>query len=102
MEPVAGELHTRLQCFCSPHHTDSALYPIIGQMERAAELTHDEPPRAKLDKLDAVLAQTSTTIEDASFFAEMLSLPSDGRYPTLDLTPQQRRQRTLEALISQL
>jgi predicted ATPase len=32
----------------------------------------------------------------------MLSLPSDGRYPTLDLTPQQRRQRTLEALISQL
>ena len=32
----------------------------------------------------------------------MLSLPNDGRYPALDLTPQQRRQRTLEALTSQL
>jgi predicted ATPase len=32
----------------------------------------------------------------------MLSLPNDGRYPALDLTPQQRRQRTLEALTAQL
>jgi hypothetical protein len=35
-------------------------------------------------------------------FADMLSLPNEGRYPTLDLTPEQRRQRTLEALISQV
>ena len=71
-------------------------------MERAAGLTHDDTPQAKLDKLDAVLAQTSTSIEEASLFAEMMSLPNDGRYPTLDLTPEQRRQRTFEALISQL
>ena len=58
--------------------------------------------QAKLDKLDAVLAQTSTRIEDAALFAEMLSLPNDGRYPVLDLTPEQRRQRTLDALISQV
>jgi tetratricopeptide (TPR) repeat protein len=32
----------------------------------------------------------------------MLSLPNDGRYPTLDFTPQQRRRRTLEALTSRL
>ena len=49
-----------------------------------------------------MLAQTSTSIQDAALFAEMLSLPNDGRYPALDLMPQQRRQRTLEALISQL
>ena len=60
------------------------------------------PPQAKLDKLDAVLAQTSTSTQDAALFAEMLSLPNDGRYPALDLTPQQRRQRTLEALTAQL
>jgi len=71
-------------------------------MERATGLAHDDRPQARLDKLDAVLAQTSTSIEDAALFAEMLSLPNDGRYPTLDLAPQQRRQRTLEALISQL
>jgi hypothetical protein len=51
------------------------------------------------DKLGAMLAQTSTSTEDASLIAEMLSLPNDGRYLALDLAPQQRRQRTLEATV---
>jgi class 3 adenylate cyclase/predicted ATPase len=102
MERLATEPRTRLRYFCSPQHTDSALYPIIGQMERAAGLTHDDTPRARLDKFDAVLGQTSTSIEDAALIGEMLSLPNDGRYPALDLTPERRRQRTLEALTSQL
>src|SRR5215472_14707661 len=102
MERLGGEPHTRLRYFCSPQHTDSALYPIIGQMERAAGLAHDDTPQARLDKLDAVLGQTSTSIEDAALFAEMLSLANDGRYPALELTPEQRRQRTLDALILQV
>src|SRR5450759_3399148 len=102
LERLATEPHTRLRYFCSPQHTDSALYSIIGQMERAAGLAHDDKPQAKLDKLDSVLAQTSTSVQDAALFAEILSLPNDGRYPALDLTPEQRRQRTLEALMSQL
>ena len=101
LESIADEPHTRLRYFCSPQHTDSALYPIISQMERAARMAHDDTPQAKLDKLDAVLAQTFTPRQDAALFAEMLSLPNDGRYPALDLTPQQRRQRTLEALTTQ-
>jgi class 3 adenylate cyclase/predicted ATPase len=99
LERVSGEPHTRLRYFCSPQRTDSALYPIIGQMERAAGFTHDDTAQAKLDKLDAVLAQTSTSKQDAALFAEMLSLPNDGRYPALELVPQQRRQRLLDALI---
>ena len=102
LERLAGEPHTRLRYFCSPQHTDSALYPIIGQMERAAGLAHDDTPQAKLDKLDALLAQTATSTQDAALFAEMLSLPNDGRYPALDLAPEQRRQRTLEALTAQI
>jgi predicted ATPase len=102
LERLAAEPHTRLRYFCSPQHTDSALYPIIGQMERAAGLKHDDKPQAKLDKLDAVLAQTSTSIQDAALFAEMLSLPNDGRYPALEPTPEQRRQGTLEALTAQV
>jgi class 3 adenylate cyclase/predicted ATPase len=102
LEHLATEPHTRLRYFCSPQHTDSALYPIIGQMERAAGLGYDNKAQAKLDKLDAVLVQTSTSPEDAALFAEMLSLPNDGRYPALDLVPEQRRQRTLEALTAQL
>jgi class 3 adenylate cyclase/predicted ATPase len=102
LERLAGETHTRLRYFCSPRHTDSAFYPIIGQMERAAGLVHGDTPQAKLDKLDTLLAQTSTPVRDASLFAEMLSLPNDGRYPVLDLIPEQRRQKTLEALGLQL
>src|SRR5215471_6480582 len=102
LERLGGEPHTRLRYFCSPQHTDSALYPIIGQMERAAALTHEDTPQERLGTLDALLAQTSTSIEDAALFADMLSLPNDGRYPVLELNPQHRRQRTLQALISQI
>ena len=58
LERLATEPHTRLRYFCSPQHTDSALYPIISQMERAAGFAHDDTAQAKLDKLDAVLAQS--------------------------------------------
>jgi class 3 adenylate cyclase/predicted ATPase len=102
LERLASEPHTRLRYFCSPQHTDSALYPIIGQMERAAGLAYDDTPQAKLDKVDAVLAQTSTLPEDAALLADMLSLPNDGRYPVFELIPERRRQKTLEALTSQL
>src|SRR6201984_3683868 len=102
LERLASEPHTRLRYFCSPQHTDSALYPVIGQMERAAAVTHDDGPQAKLDKLDAVLAQSSASAQDAVLIAEMLSLPNDGRYPPLDLAPQQRRQKTMEAFPAQL
>ena len=102
LESVLAEPHTCLRYFCSPQHRDSALYPIIGQMERAAGLAHNDSPRARLDKLDALLARTSTSAPDAALFAEMLSLTNDGRYPTTELMPQLRRQRTLEALTAQM
>jgi predicted ATPase len=71
-------------------------------MERAAGFTHDDNAQAKLDKLDAVLAQSFASRQDAALIAEALSLPNDGRYPALELLPQQRRQRTLEALTTQI
>ena len=102
LERLTTEPHTRLRYFCSPQHTDSAFYPIISQMERAAGLAHDDTAQAKLDKLDTLLALSSAAPQDAALFAEMLSLPNDGRYPALELIPHQRRQRTLEALITQI
>src|SRR6516225_2789820 len=102
LERIAAEPHTRLRYFCSSQHTDSPLYPIISQMERAAGFAHDETTQAKLDKLDALLAQSFTPRQDTALLAQMLSLPNDGRYPTLELVPQQKRQKTLEALMAQL
>ena len=102
LERIASEPHTRLRYFCSPQRTDSALFPIISQMERAARFAHNDTVQVKLDKLDALLAQSSTPRQDAALLSEMLSLPNDGRYPALELTPQQRRQKTLEALHAQV
>ena len=83
VEAIASEPQIRLRNFCSPQHTDSALYPPICQMERAAGFTRDDTSQAKLDKLNNLLAQNLTSAQDAALFAEMLSLPNDGRYPVL-------------------
>ena len=102
LEWLNDEPHTRVRYFCSPQHTASAFYPIMAQMKRAAGFSDGDTLQAKLDKLDAMLVPTLTRQEDAALFAEMLSLPNDGRYPVLDLAPQQRRQRTFEALTTQI
>jgi class 3 adenylate cyclase/predicted ATPase len=102
VERLAREPHIRLRFFCSPQHTDSTLYPVIGEMWRAGGFAHDDSPQAKLDKLDALLAQSATPPEDAALFAEMLSLPNDGRYPPVEVEPQLRREKTLKALGSHL
>jgi hypothetical protein len=101
-EHVSAEPHTRLRYFCSPQHTDSALFPIISQMEHAAGFAYDDTAQTRLDKLDALLVQSFTPQQDAALLAEMLSLLNDGRYSTLELSPQQRRERTLEALTDQM
>ena len=101
MERLVTEPHTRFRYFCSPQHTDSALYPVISQLERAARFPYDDTQQAKLDKLDALLRQSATSAQDAALIADMLSLPNDGRYPSLELQPRERRERTLDALVSQ-
>jgi class 3 adenylate cyclase/tetratricopeptide (TPR) repeat protein len=102
LERLAGEPFTRLRFFCSPQHADSALYPFIGQLERAAGLVREDDAKTRLDKLDALLATSDTSGEDAALLADLLSLPNDGRRPARELSPQQWRQKTIEALIAQI
>ncbi|MER8456445.1 AAA family ATPase [Mesorhizobium sp. M1300] len=99
-ERIQNEPHTRLRYFCSPHHQDSALHPTIAQLERAAGLERDDPPARKLDKLGALLAPASP--EDGALLAELLSLPTEGRFPPLQLTPQRKKEKTFDALLRQL
>ncbi|MGZ5899636.1 MAG: AAA family ATPase [Reyranella sp.] len=99
LERIAGEQHLRLRYFCSPHHTDSALHPVIGQLERAARFGRDDDTASKLDKLQVLLSYGAPSDDDASLIAELLSLAGiDRRYPKLALAPQQHKQKTLEAL----
>jgi class 3 adenylate cyclase/predicted ATPase len=102
LERLVDEPHARLRYFCSPQHTESALYPIIRHLERAARFSREDDAKAQLDKLEALVGATSTSREDTALLAELLSLPNDGRYPALEPAPKQRRQKTLEALIGQI
>src|SRR6202171_448989 len=102
IERIASEPQTRLHYFCSPQQTDSTFYPIIRQFEHAAEFGHGDAAGARLDRLDTVLARTETSTEDSALIAELLLLPNDGRHPALILDAQQRRQRTLQVLQTQL
>jgi class 3 adenylate cyclase/predicted ATPase len=98
---IESEPHTRLRYFCSPHDQDSALYPFIGQLERAAGFTRDDTATMKLDKLEVLLGSRAQP-GDLSLIAEMLSLSVGERFPPLDLSPQRKKERTLAALLRQL
>jgi class 3 adenylate cyclase/predicted ATPase len=98
-----GEPHTRLRYQCSPYHANSALHPFIARLERAAGLKPDDPPKAKLEKLEAVLAMTTPQVKAvAPLIATLLRIPFAGRYPPLALSPVQQRRQTLVALLDRL
>jgi len=107
---IAAEVERRLHAetrlclryFCSPYHRDSALYPIIDQLGRAAGFARDDPPAARLEKLEALFARAAPPDEDVALIADLLSLPASDRHPMPNLSPQRKKDRTLEALIRQL
>src|SRR5215472_789710 len=101
-ERLHAEPHLRLRYFCSPYHLDSALFPIIDQLGRAAGFARDDPPAAKLEKLEALLARAAPPDEDVALLADLMSLPASERHPLPNLSPQRKKERTLEALIRQL
>jgi class 3 adenylate cyclase/predicted ATPase len=101
-ERLYAEPHLRLRYFCSPYHQDSALYPFIDQLGRAAGIARDDPSASRLEKLEALLALATPSDEDVAFLADLLSLPGSDRHPLPNLTPQRKKERTLEALIRQL
>jgi class 3 adenylate cyclase/tetratricopeptide (TPR) repeat protein len=103
LDRLGGEKYTRLRLFCSPHHQDTALYPSITQLERAADFRHEDSGEERLEKLEALLARARRDLGDAvPLLAELLSVPTGDRYPSLALTPPQRKERTLKALVAQV
>src|SRR5215469_3739052 len=99
LEGLAGEPHLRLRYFCSPHYQDSALFPVIRQIEHAAGFLREDTAEQKLEKLDALLARAAAEPEAVDLIADLLSLP--GRHAAPELSPQQRKEKTLAALLAQ-
>ena len=103
VERLGGEPHTRLRYFCSPHHQDSALYPSVAQLERAAGFRREDTAEQRLAKLEAVLARGTNNLKEAvPLVADLMSIPTSDRYLPLDLTPQKRKEKTLHAQLAQV
>ena len=102
VERLTDEPHARLRYQCSPYYTNSAFYPIIDQLERAAGFAREDDPERKLDKLETILAQgTDDVAAVAPLIAGILSLPVD-RYPALARSPQRQKDDTIAALAAQV
>ncbi|MEM7026220.1 MAG: adenylate/guanylate cyclase domain-containing protein [Pseudomonadota bacterium] len=102
-EQLKDDQRINLHYFCSPFYANSALYPVLDQLERAADFRRHDPPQIKLEKLEEVLGKASSRpAQDAALLAPLLSIPTEGRYPPLDLTPQQHRTKVFTILLDQL
>ncbi|MBB4277447.1 adenylate/guanylate cyclase domain-containing protein [Rhizobium mongolense] len=101
-ERLKEENVTYLRYFCSPYHTQSALFPVIDQLLRAASISRTDPPERQLAFLEGVLAATNNPQEEVALIATLLSIPTGDRYPKPDLMPQKLKTRTFEVLVDQL
>jgi class 3 adenylate cyclase/predicted ATPase len=102
VERLRSEPHIHLRYSCSPYSQDSALFPFADQLGRASEFARDDTPAAKLEKLESLLARAALADEDVAFLADLVSLPGSERHPLPNLSPQRKKERTLEALIRRI
>src|SRR5262245_51286621 len=102
LERLADEPHTRLRYYCSPYHVNSALHPVIEQLERAAGFEPEDRPERKLDKLELLIRGTDDVAAVAPLFAALLSIPAGSRYGALNMSAQRQRELTIAALLDQL
>jgi class 3 adenylate cyclase len=100
-ERIGGEPHISLRYQCSPHHVNDAFYPIIGQLWHAAAFVRGELAIARLDKLEAMITLSGLdSAEIGPYLASLLSLPTEGRYPTIEMAASELKERTITALIA--
>ena len=101
-ERIAHEPHRRLRYFCSPHHQDSAFYPIIGHLERAAGFTRADDSAVRRRKLAEMAAASGMTDDDLSLLADLLSVANENDTQNPEQTPQRKKEKTFDLLIRSL
>ena len=100
-ERIGDEPHVRVRYQCSPHHVNNAFFPIASHIWHAAGFVTGEPPAARLDKLEAMIARSGLDARDnAPFLAALLSIPDEGRHPPLEIAPAEQKERTIAALLA--
>ena len=101
-ERLDAEPAIRLRYFCSPYHQDSALFPFVDQLGRAAGFAREDPPAVRLEKLEALAVRAALPDDEVAFLADLLSLPPSQHHRLANLSPLRKKERTMEALIRQL
>ena len=104
-EQVATEPQAWLTpCQCSPYYQNTALYPLIDLLERVVlHFDREESPQQKLSKLEGHLIQYGFPLAEAvPLYASLLSIPLTADYAPLPMSPEQQKQKTLQALLTTL
>jgi predicted ATPase len=130
-ERLNEQPHHHLRYFCAPHHQDTALHPVITHLEHAASFSRDDPPAAKQEKLRRLFGQgrlghlrrrvaahagqrSRNSEQEAellllavagvrqALIADLLSLPTGSALSEMNLSPQRKKERTLESLLGLL
>jgi class 3 adenylate cyclase/predicted ATPase len=100
LERLGHEPNTRLRYFCSPHFRDSALWPVIAQIERAAGFERGDAEAVKLEKLRSLTAPATQDAIDFALLSELLSLP--GAADALNLSLARKREKLFDAVLGLL
>src|SRR5262249_33718691 len=96
---VGGEPPAQFECACSPYYQNSAFHPVLELLQRMLPFQRENSATQKLAKLKEPLAPFYRSAPDiVLLLAFLLSLPLPERYPPLLMSPQRRRQQTLETL----
>lgn len=102
-ERLKDEIHSRVLYYSSPYHKHSAFWPAIEQLERGLHFEKNDTPTQKLDKLDTGLSKLGLPVtEFGAVLTSFLSLPAGERYPPLTLSPDERKKRTVEAMVDMI
>jgi len=85
---------------CSPYYVNSPFWPSIETLERTLKFAREESPATKLDKIEAfMVTRYGRPLGDVRFIASILSIPCEGRYEAMLMTPQKQKDETLRSLV---
>ncbi len=103
LELLSDDPHARVRYYCSPHHQDSALYPLINQLERAAGFRRGDTDEQRIAKLEAAVAAVGTDLgEVMPLFADLLAIPRGDRYPAPNLPAAKQKEKIRRALVAHI
>ena len=90
--------HELLLLQCSPYLANSALHPVVQALEEALDFVNVRDSRERLSRLEEWLAETDPALADsAGLLADLLSIPTEGRYPEAETVDAQQRRENLLA-----